>query len=166
MRGPADDTAQLWSLIEKNPVAMVVTTRPDGLRARPMSARPNKEDGVIYFLTDANAPKRAEIEADDFVCLAFADTREHCYVSVSGRAAFSEDRDKIRDIWSAYDKAFWRDADDPRVRLMTVRPDMAEYWRHAGAVSTIVKILASTVSGAAPTLGDNKKVTIYSSARR
>jgi general stress protein 26 len=166
MPTPADDVADVWRLIERNPVAMVVTTRQGDLRARPMSARPNKEEGVIYFLTDADAPKRSEIEADDVVCLAFADTGAHCYVSVSGRAAFSDDREKIRQVWSVYDKAFWRDAEDPRVRLMTVRPGNAEYWRQAGAMSTIVKILASTVSGDRPTLGENKKVTIFSASRR
>jgi general stress protein 26 len=165
MRASADEASHVWSLIEKNPVAMVVTSGRDGLRARPMSARPNKEAGVIYFLTDADAPKRAEIEADDVVCLAFADFRRHRYVSVSARATFSHDRDKIREIWSVYDKAFWRDAADPRVRLMTVRPARAEYWEQGGAVSTIVKILASTLSGERPALGGNKKVSSLSSSR-
>ncbi|HLH49316.1 MAG TPA: pyridoxamine 5'-phosphate oxidase family protein, partial [Roseiarcus sp.] len=68
------------------------------------------------------------------------------------------DRGKIKQHWSAFDKAFWRDADDPNIRLLRVTPDKAEYWERAGAVATVVKMIAAGLAGKKPVLGDNEKI--------
>lgn len=154
-----DDLSRVWSLIEEIAVAMVVT-HADGrtLRGRPMAARPDAAENAIYFLTDANAAKDDEIRRDENVCLAFADTAKHKYLSVTGRAEALSDRAKIRRHWSAFDKAFWRDADDPSIRLLCVRPEKAEYWERAGAVAIVIKMIAARAVGAKPDLGENEKV--------
>ena len=154
-----DAVTRIWSLIGAIKVAMVVTHAEDGaLRARPMAARPDHEDNAIYFLTDAAAGKDEEVRRDDNICLAFADTSQHRYVSVTGRAEILNDRAKIKQHWSAFDKAFWRDPDDPNIRLLCVRPERAEYWERAGAVATAIKMLAAGASGGRPDLGENRKV--------
>ncbi|HLH12998.1 MAG TPA: pyridoxamine 5'-phosphate oxidase family protein, partial [Methylovirgula sp.] len=67
-----DDVARIWSLIGEIKVAMVVTHAEDrALRARPMAARPDAAENVIYFLTDASAAKDEEVRRDDNICLAF-----------------------------------------------------------------------------------------------
>lgn len=166
MSRPEGKIERVWALIKDIRVAMVVTHngRGDALRARPMAARLDANDNAICFLTDATAPKDAEIDRNDNVCLAFADIKGQKYVSVTGRARISNDRAKIKQFWAASDKAFWRDENDPAIRLLRITPEDAEYWEGAGFVVSAVKMIAAGVTGARPELGDNEKVHLARSA--
>ena len=160
MSDPAADIDRVWTLIKEIPVAMVVTRDAHGesLRARPMAARPALEEGAIYFLTDVDSPKAGEIQRDDMICLALADHKSKKYLSISGHAEIIDDRDRIKQIWSIFDKAFWPDESDPRIRILRVTPESAEFWEGAGAVVTAVKLATATLSGARMNLGANQKV--------
>jgi general stress protein 26 len=160
MSNSTEDIDRVWSLIKEISVAMVVTHsgRGERMRARPMAARPARDEGAIYFLTDANAPKDQEIEHNDNICLALADNKGQKYLSITGRAEIFDDKDRVKQIWSAYDAAFWRDENDPRIRIMRVRPESAEYWEGLGAVVSVVKLIAAKLSGERVDLGKNEKV--------
>jgi general stress protein 26 len=156
---------RVWSLMQDIKVAMVVTHDGcgDRLRARPMAARPDPEENAIFFLTDESAGKDEEVDRNSNVCLAFADITGHKYVSVTGQARVSNDRNKIRAIFSIADKAFWKDADDPAIRLLRVDPSVAEYWEGPGLVVSIVKMIGAALAGGNRDLGDNKKVELSGS---
>jgi general stress protein 26 len=158
---------RVWSLIKDTRIAMVVTHngRADELRARPMRARPDAERGAIYFLTDAAAPKDDEVRRNDSMCLTFADGKGQQFVSVTGRGEISNDRAKIKQLWAASDKIFWRDENDPAIRILCLVPEEAEYWEGAGFLATSVKMVASAVTGAKADLGDNEKVRFPGAAR-
>jgi general stress protein 26 len=154
------DIDRVWTLIKDIPVAMVVTHDGQGrnMRSRPMAARPAREDGVIHFLTDVDSPKAEEIRGNGTICLALADQRSRKYLSITGHAEVIDDRDRIRQIWSIYDRAFWPDENDPRIRILRVTPESAEFWEGAGLAVTAVKLAAATLSGARMNLGENEKV--------
>jgi general stress protein 26 len=156
---------RVWSLMQDIKVAMVVTHdgHGDRLRTRPMAARPDPEENAIFFLTDESAGKDEEINRNGNVCLAFADIKGQKYVSVTGAARVSNDRAKIKAIFSTADKAFWKDADDPAVRLLRVDPAVAEYWEGPGLVVSIVKMIGAALTGGDRDLGDNKKVAMSGS---
>jgi general stress protein 26 len=160
MSDPAGDIDRVWTLVKDIPVAMVVTHDGQGqnVRARPMAPRPAQEEGAIYFLTDVDSPKAEEIRRNNMICLALADHRSRLYLSISGHAEVVDDRNRIKQIWSVYDKAFWPDESDPRIRILRVTPETAEVWEGAGAVVTAVKLVAATVSGARISLGANQKI--------
>jgi general stress protein 26 len=160
MSDSAADIDRIWTLVKDIPVAMVVTHDGQGwnMRARPMAPRPAQEEGAIYFLTDVDAPKGEEIRRNNMICLALADHRSRKYLSITGRAEIFDDRDRIKRIWSVYDKAFWPDSSDPRIRILRVTPESAEFWEGEGAVVTAVKLVAATVSGERMNLGANQKV--------
>jgi general stress protein 26 len=42
---------------------------------------------------------------------------------VSGRGAISNDRERIKELFSVAAKAWWDASDDPNIRLLTVTPD-------------------------------------------
>jgi general stress protein 26 len=151
---------RVWTLINDIPVAMVVTHEGQNrhMRARPMAMRPAREEGAIYFLTDADAPKAEEIQRDETICLVLADSRSQKYVSITGYAEILDDRDRVKEIWSVYDRAFWPDKDDPRIRILRVAPESAEFWEGAGAVATAVKLVAAVASGERVNIGRNEKV--------
>jgi len=158
MSDKAADVDRLWALINEIPVAMVVTHDGQAMRARPMSVRPARDQGAIYFLTDVDAPKAEEIRRDETICLALADNKSQKYVSITGRAELINDRIRVNEIWSIYDEAFWRDRNDPRIRILRVIPESAEFWEGTGAIVTAVKLVAAIASGQRINIGDNEKV--------
>ena len=158
MSDAATDIDRVWTLINDIPVAMVVTREGEHMRARPMAMRPVREEGAIYFLTDVDAPKAHEIRRDETICLALADNKRQKYVSISGHAEIIDDRDRVKEIWSIYDKAFWPDKNDPRIRILRVTPESAEFWKGAGAIVTAVKLVEAIASGERMNLGENEKV--------
>jgi general stress protein 26 len=163
----ADDIDHVWKLIDDIPVAMVVTHEGQGenMRARPMAVRPARDEGAIYFLTDADAPKAQEIRRNQSVCLALSDNKRQKYVSITGHAEMIDDRDRVEKFWSVYDKAFWPDKNDPRIRVLRVTPESAEFWEGAGKVVTAVKLVAAIASGERMNLGESEKMSFPQGGR-
>ncbi len=153
-----ESIAHVWELIEKIGFCMFASRDGDSIRSRPMAAYVKKEEGRVCFLTDKDSFKEEEVQADPNVCLAFADSSGHDYVSVSGRATLSNDRDKIRDLFNIPAKAWWDSPDDPSIRLISVTPTEAQYWDSPGTVRAYVKMAAAAVSSAGPAMGENEKV--------
>ncbi len=154
---------RVWGLMEEIGIAMVVTHEGEGdqLRARPMAAHPAREENAVYFLTDVAAGKIGEINHNANVCLAFADVKGRKFVSVTGQASISDDRGKIRQLWSVAEKAFWSDETDPAIRVLRVSPDDAEYWRSPGAVVTYVKMIVAGATGGKPDFDhDHEKASL------
>ena len=148
----------VWELIDEIPVAMVVTHEGRAEHAVPADGdAPAKGEGAIYFLTDADAPKAAEIRRNQSICLALADNRSQKYVSISGHAEIIDDRDRIKKFWSIYDKAFWPDKNDPRIRSSASRQRAPSSGR-VRKVVTAVELVAAIASGERMDLGSNEKV--------
>src|ERR1035437_8860578 len=51
-----DNIDRVWDIIEKVSVCMLTTQFVGGLRARPLEARPDRDAGLIFFVTDIVAP--------------------------------------------------------------------------------------------------------------
>ena len=157
----AGDADRAWELMKKIGFAMLVTRDGDKLRARPMSAYLERAENAIYFLTDARRHKDEEIARDPHVNLSFADAGKQKYVSVTGTAAVSNDRAKIRELFSTPAKAWWDSAEDPNIRVLNITPDDAEFWDSPGAIITYVKMAAAAASGTRPDMSkDNRKVAL------
>jgi general stress protein 26 len=156
------DQDRVWDLIDTIKFAMLVTHDGEGdeLRARPMHAHGKREDDAIYFLTDRRHQKDDEIQINDNICLAFADTGGQRYLSVTGTATVLDDRALVHDLWDASNKAFWDDENDPDIRVLRVRPSMAEFWDSPGRVVTSVKMVAAALTGAKLEFGENRKVVL------
>jgi general stress protein 26 len=156
----ARDTDRVWDLMKKIGFAMLVTRDGDKLRARPMSAYLERDENAIYFLTDARRHKDEEIARDPNVNLSFANSSDQKYVSITGTAAVSNDRARIKELFSTPAKAWWSSADDPDIRVLKITPDDAEFWDSPGSVISYVKMAAAAVTGSRPNIGDNRKVAM------
>ncbi|UFZ02068.1 pyridoxamine 5'-phosphate oxidase family protein [Bradyrhizobium ontarionense] len=154
------DQDRVWDLMKTIGFAMLVTRDGSKLRARPMSACLARDENVIYFLTDARHHKDEEIARNPQVNLSFADAGSQKYVSLTGTAAISNDRGKIRELFSMPAKAWWDSAEDPNIRLLRITPDDAEFWDSPGTVVSYVKMAAAAVTGRRPDVGDNRKVAM------
>ena len=154
------DITRAWELMKRIGYAMLVTRDGDKLRSRPMAAFVEHDEGAVYFLTDARHHADDEIARSPIVNLAFADTGSQKYVSVTGKASVSNDRDKIRELFATPARAWWDNADDPNIRTLKIVPDDAEFWDSPGKLVTYVKMAAAIVSGTRPDLGDKRKVAM------
>ncbi|MEO6012189.1 MAG: pyridoxamine 5'-phosphate oxidase family protein [Devosia sp.] len=157
---PDEIVDRVWELAKKIDFCMFVTWDGERQQARPLSARVEREEHAIYFLVSANGHKIEQIERFPVVNLVFADTGSMKYVSISGQAMVSNDRAKIKDLWNAFDKAWWDDENDPDIRLLTVTPERAELWDSPNKAIAFSAMLVSAVTGAKPKMGDNGTVRL------
>src|SRR5438045_4561889 len=95
----ARDIDRVWGLMTKIGFAMLVTKDGSKLRARPMTAYPERNENAIYFLTDAGRHKDEEIAQNPDINLSFADASDQKYVSVTGTAVVSNDRARIKQLF-------------------------------------------------------------------
>ena len=156
----ARDTDHAWDLMKRIGFAMLVTRDGDKLRARPMSAYLERENNAICFLTDVRRHKDDEIARNPNVNLSFADASDQNYVPVSGTAEVSNDRARIKQLFTTTARAWWDSAEDPNIRVLKFTPDDAEFWDSPGTVISYVKMAAAAVTGTRPEIGDNRKVAM------
>ena len=155
---PEQVADRIWQLMKDIDICMLMTWDGQRQDARPLSARPDRDEHAIYFLVDAHGKKNSEIERFPQVGLTFSDTSSYKFVAITGTAKVSNDRAKIKELWSAYDKAWWDDETDPDIRLMTITPSEGELWDSPGKAVAAVKMVVAAVTGAKPEFGDNAKV--------
>src|SRR3954469_1087510 len=94
-----DNIDRVWDIIEKVGVCMLTTQFSGGLRARPLEARPDRDAGLIFFVTDIHSAKEGEIEAAPDVGLAFIDSGDNAYLSITGRARVIRDAGQTKAAW-------------------------------------------------------------------
>lgn len=164
---PNPSVKKLASLIKDIRFAMLTTVCPDGtLRSRPMATQREKFDGVLWFFTDAESAKVHEIEDDRHVNVSYADPDKNNYVSVSGRASLVRDRATMKRLWNPFYKAWFpKGLDDPRVALLRVTVEQAEFWDSPN--SKLVQLggfLKAALTGRPAKGGKNEKVRDFSAA--
>jgi general stress protein 26 len=157
----ADHITRVWDIIEKVGVGMLTTQFACGLRARPLEARPDREAGIIWFVTDLRSAKEDEITAAHDVGLVFIDTADKAYLSLTARAEVLQDPAKAAEVWKATDSAWWDGPDDPHVGVLRVEPLTAELWDGpASAAVAKWEFAKARLTGEPPNLGEKRKVTV------
>ena len=152
---------RVWDIIEKVGVCMLTTRFANGLRARPVEARPDRAAGLIFVVTDVRSAKEHEIEAEHDVGLVFIDAKAKAYLSITARAEVRQDHAKAAEIWKRTDNMWWSGPDDPNVRVLRVQPLTAELWDGpASAAVAAFEFAKARITGAKPNLGENRKVTV------
>jgi general stress protein 26 len=160
MASDTDSTERVWKLSEKIAICMFSTWDGEQLRSRPMGAHVVRDEHAIYFLTDARQHKDEQVERYPQVSLAFADTGAQKYVAIAGRASVSNDRAKIRQLFTTTAKAWWDSADDPNIRVLKVSPVDAEYWDGSGTTISYMKMAVAAATGSRPEIGENRKTSM------
>lgn len=157
---PETDAGRAWDLMESVRFCMLSTWNGEELRSRPMGAFVRRDEDAIYFFTDQRAHKDDEIRRYPQVNVAFADPSGQKYVAVSGTAQVSDDRAKIRELWSIPTKFWWDGPDDPDIRLIKVTPHVAEFWDAPGNLVSSLKVTFGLITGTHPSSGERKKVAM------
>ena len=159
----------LYDLIDGMEVAMMTTRRPDGqLVSRAMQTQERRAQADLWFVTDVESHKLEELATDPHVNLAYYRDRTREWVSVSGTAILSQDRDLIHAFYKPDWKAWFPDEggardggpDDPRLALILVQPDSVVYSKKdRPAIVAAFSIARAMLTGAEAKVADVRTVT-------
>lgn len=159
-----DDQAardKVLSLIKDAHIAMMATRGEDGhLHSRPMGTKTVEFDGNLWFFTDIDSPKVIEIRRDPQVLVTYSDESKQNYVSVSGTAEVVQDAAKTKELWSeAMRTWFPKGAEDPKIGLIKVKVEGAEYWDSPSSTMLYAYgYLKAVTTGERPNGGENATV--------
>ncbi len=150
---------RVWSMIQKQRIAMLTTEEHGKLVSRPMASVARPEEHKIYFVSRTDA-KVGEIGGSATVNLGFSDTHTNSYLSISGTARTSQDREKLRELWSMFTEAWLPQGPDAEdVALITVEPEDAKLWDSTSSSLVYAgKVLKAVVTQKPPSGGTVEEV--------
>lgn len=133
MDKPTNPHENLHDLLTNFDTAMMMVHSGDGhTHGRPMAIALLQENAEIYFVTNIDSPKIADIQANPTVTLTFQSSSQ--FASLSGRAMVVRDKPMIDDLWKeAWKLWFPKGKEDPSICLIHFSPEDGEYWNNAGA---------------------------------
>jgi len=156
----------LAKLMKKIDVAMLVTVGDgDYLVSRPLSTQAAQFDGErIFFLTEADSPKVAEIRRNGKVNVAYASKDASTYISAAGDAVVRRDQALIDAFWNDAMKAFFPNGrTDPNLTLIEVSVRTIEYWDGPGTwIGKAVGFVIARITGNDDVMGENRIVDVAS----
>lgn len=157
-----ESVEKLNGLIKDVEIAMLTTFDGGVLRSRPMQTQEAEFNGDLWFFTNSDTHKTEEIEKDNRVNVSYSSPAQNTYVSVSGTASLTQDREKMEELWNPVLKAWFPEGlDDPTLTLLKVSVEQAEYWDSASsAIVKMVGFVKAIVTGKPAGGGDHGKVSL------
>jgi general stress protein 26 len=157
-----------YELVADMEVAMMTTRRADGhLESRAMATQKRASGADLWFVAAEGTGKLADIERDPHVNLAYYRDRTREWVSVSGLASLSRDREKMRELY-APDWKIWfgqegdprhGTEDDPRYVLIGVEIHAASFLELSKPQPVVLYELAKGfLTGEAPEIGETQRI--------
>lgn len=161
----------LYELIDGIEVAMLTTRRRDGrLVSRAMQTQRRTAGADLWFVTSIASHKFEELAFDPNVNLSYYRDRTREWVSVSGSAILSQDRDLVRGLYKPDWKAWFKAAegtndekagtpDDPRIALILVEAQSVSYYKSDRPLPLVLfDVARAMLGGPAPSLGDEREI--------
>lgn len=159
---------QLWELIKDIKFAMFTTRHPSNghLHARPMTTQNRQvdEDDRLWFFMSRSSDPVDDLAQEPRVNVSYADPGRDAYVSVTGTARVSEDRERARALWNKMTEAWFPGGvDDPNVALVEVRIEHAHYWDvKENKLVQLYKMAKAAATGKPPTgMGESQEVRMH-----
>lgn len=106
---------KFYDLVNDIKIAMMTTRRQDGhLRSRAMANQKQADGADLWFVTSEETAKLDDLAQDPHVNLSYFKDSSMEWISVSGTATLSRDRQKIKELYATDWKAWFPDEGDPR----------------------------------------------------
>lgn len=159
---------KFYELVDTIEIAMMTTRRLDGhLESRAMATQKRAAGADLWFVTADNTAKLRDLEADPHINLAYYKDRTREWISVSGLATISRDRQKIHELYATDWRAWFADEGDPRhgtpddPRMVLIGVDI-----HAAAFLDVNKpqpvvlyeIVKGWLTGTKPDIGEVRSI--------
>lgn len=153
-----------YELIEEIDIAMMTTRQRDGhLRSRAMANQKRAAGADLWFVSSENTAKLRDIEHDPHVNLAYFKPSSMEWISVSGIAHLSRDRQTIGELYAGDWKMWFPDEgdprhgtpDDPRLVLIGVQIHAAEFLDVSKSKPAVIyELVKGWLTGSEPDLGE------------
>lgn len=159
----------LYHLIDGIETAMVTTRRADGhLVSRAMQTQRRTTGTDLWFMTNAESEKFEEIALDPHVNVSYYKDRTREWVSVSGNATLSQDRDLIDSLYKPDWKIWLGDTGDgrrdgghhdPRIALILVEAFSVVYSKADRPTPMVLfQMMKSMITGEPPKVADLREL--------
>ena len=159
----------LYHLIDGIEIAMLTTRRADGhLVSRPMQTQERESGLDLWFMTNVETHKLDDLMVDPHVNLAYYNASSREWVSVSGIATVSTDRELVREFYKPDWKAWLGDdggerdgsANDPRIALILVDAESVTYMKVTKPRPVVLfEVARALVTGSTPNVGKIRNVS-------
>ncbi|MGB5951341.1 MAG: pyridoxamine 5'-phosphate oxidase family protein [Ornithinimicrobium sp.] len=152
--------ATVRELIGDVRIAMLTSVdHTGGLVSRPMAVQEAEFDGDLWFFSEADSPKVANVTADPSVNVALVG--DSSWVSLKGEASVVRDVDKKTELWNSFVESWFTEGpESDAIVLLRVHAESAEYWDSPGTIGTGIAMLKTKVTGGTPDAGENKTVQL------
>lgn len=160
----SSELEKFYALIDGIDTAMMTTRRADGhLRSRAMANQKHAAGADLWFVTSADAEKLCDLSADPHVNLAYYQSSNRSWVSVSGTVIISRDPAKVRELYAPDWKLWFAEEgdprhgtpEDPRMVLLGVRIHAAEFLEiNKSAPVLLFEAVKGWLTGTEPKLGE------------
>jgi general stress protein 26 len=143
------ELAKLRALVQEIKIGLLTTISHDGtFHTRPVETLEIDSEGTLWFFTDWSSPKAGEIEDDVRVSLGYANPANHTYVAISGTGKLSRDPERAKQLWTIDQRAYYPEGPmDPRLAVLRVDIEHAEYWIAPGRLSYLVAAARAAATG-------------------
>lgn len=146
----ANAIAKMKELVEKAGTCFFCTNARtnDSTGARPMSVQKVDDLGNLWFLSADDSHKNADLQSDPNVTLYFQGSAHSDFLTLSGRASISRDKERIKELWEPIVKTWFTEGeDDPRITVIRVTPNEGYYWdtKHGNAVAGAKMLIGAAI---------------------
>jgi general stress protein 26 len=155
---------KLHSQIDDIEIAMMTTRRSDGhLQSRAMATQKRIAGADLWFVAREGTAKLRDIQADPHINLSYYKDRTREWVSVSGIAHLTRDRDKIHQLYAPDWKVWFPDEgdarhgtkDDPRLVLIGVDVHAAVFFEVDKPQPVVLyEVMKGWLTGSDPEIGE------------
>ena len=159
----SEAVAKIKELVDEAKTCFFCTQAASGAStgSRPMSVRQVDDAGDLWFLSSIDSHKNNELAVDATVKLYFQGSAHSDFLMLSGRATVSQDKEKIKELWTPIIKTWFTEGvDDPRITVIQVKPTDGYYWdtEHGFAVAGVKMLIGAAIG---VTLDDSVEGTLH-----
>jgi general stress protein 26 len=159
---------KLYEHIDEIEIAMMTTRRADGhLQSRAMATQKRAEGADLWFVTLDDTEKVRDLTADPHVNLSYYKDRTREWISVSGIATITRERETIHELYAPDWKAWFPKEgdprhgtkDDPRMVLIGVNVHAAVFLElNKPQPVVLFEVVKGWVTGSMPDVGEMHRV--------
>lgn len=142
---------KLKELATKIDIGMLCTHTAESkhVHAVPMSTQEVDDEGNIWFLFSSESHTFQHLQNDADICLLYSDPGSYSFLSIHAHTETSQDRERIDKYWNKMVEGwFEKGKEDPRIRVLKVKPFEAHYWdTQSNKLVTFLKVAYTGITG-------------------